>query len=343
MRDTTGAILGCVLASVIVVVLAVADAATFEDAEFSPLYRFTLDRANSRFKDSDRNIPARGPVAAAGQREGRDPGPIFGAGGEARGLTPGVRGGLPAIPPAGVQGPSLPGWLAQSPLQRIAGSAAPRAVHDHNGANMQQAERHAASGQLEQALALFRLALRDQPGCALAHHRIADVLQQQGKSDEAITEYREALRLDSGYECAEEHIGDVLLGQGKASEAEHAFTNVIAAYRRSVAAAGPAGVVAQYKLANFFLNHNRELQEAVRLARGAADSTPPQATNYLLLARCYEATGQPQEALQALDRAIELSPEENAYLRDYRKRLTETGITPAGETEEESTTNEGSG
>lgn len=53
----------------------------------------------------------------------------------------------------------------------------------------------AIRGQLDRAIALFREALRIQPGLAEAHENLARALAEQGKRDEAVHHYQEALRI----------------------------------------------------------------------------------------------------------------------------------------------------
>ena len=65
MVKLAAAIGGGILAVLLVVVLAMADARLFdEDAEFSPLYEATLKDAYSRFEASDRQVPAKAPDVA---------------------------------------------------------------------------------------------------------------------------------------------------------------------------------------------------------------------------------------------------------------------------------------
>jgi Flp pilus assembly protein TadD len=53
----------------------------------------------------------------------------------------------------------------------------------------------AAQGQLDNAIALFRQAVRIQPDSAEAHHNLAMALADKGIQDEAVRELQEAARI----------------------------------------------------------------------------------------------------------------------------------------------------
>ena len=83
----------------------------------------------------------------------------------------------------------------------------------------------------EQAVAQFRLALSDEPGDAVTHFNLANVLAVQSKPDEAIKEYTETLRLAPDHAGAHEALGEVLAGLGRLDEAVRHYNESLKVYR----------------------------------------------------------------------------------------------------------------
>lgn len=322
----------CLLGVGLVVVLAMADARTTPDAEFSKLYEFTRQQAYSRFKDSDARVPARDPNELEFDGQPQRPGLPPTTPGRGSPTSPPSRGMAPnaASPPQAKQLPQPQGGMRMPAAPMPAGPSPHEATHDHNSPSMATANNLAAAGRLDEAVAAFRRELQDHPGCTLVHHRLADVLAQKGDKDAALTEYAEVLKHDAGYYCVHLHIGDILIAQGQDARAEEEFNKAIAGYGAQIRDGGPQATIGRYYLADFYLKHRRSLDEAVRLAEEAAASTPPQFSYYLLLSRCYEAVGRKTEALTAIDRAIELNPQQAEVFRTYRDRLAASSGPPPG-------------
>lgn len=74
-------------------------------------------------------------------------------------------------------------------------------------------------GQIDEAMAHLREAVRLDPNHAEAHSNLGVALARRGRSLEAIEEYREALSLDPHQTQAYSNLGNVLLQQGRVQEA----------------------------------------------------------------------------------------------------------------------------
>ena len=121
---------------------------------------------------------------------------------------------------------------------------------------------------------------------------------------------------------------DILVKKGDKAKAEEEYTKAIVGYRKEATEGGPKALAAKYHLAHFFVGHKRNLDEAVRYAEELAAADPPQATYFILSARCYEAAGRTKDALAAIDRALELDPQRAPHFRQYRDRLAKPGGPP---------------
>jgi len=295
-RNIVSTISAVLLAAGVITVLAVADLKRFEEPEFSPLYKATLESAYSRFRENDKRVPAGEPRKEAAPSE----------------ETPGV---APA---------------SASKRIRPAKSAASRHVHSartsaqssgYNSPEMKRGNEFAAKKEYDKALAAFREQLKKYPQSALAWHRIGDVLGEQGKSEEAIAAYREALKIQPNFYCCYGHIGDLLLKEGKKEEAEKDFEIMIAGLRKQAKGEGKAAVSAKYELAKFFVDHHRNNDEAMRLAEEAAAANPEQVAYLIPLVTAYQRAGKNKEAVSTIDRILKLKPEFEVYYKKLRARL----------------------
>jgi tetratricopeptide (TPR) repeat protein len=82
-------------------------------------------------------------------------------------------------------------------------------------------------GQLDEAMAETREAIRLRKDYAEAHNNLGIGLHDKGRLDEAIAEYREAIRLRKDYAQAHAHLGNALWDKGQQDEA-------IAEYREAI-------------------------------------------------------------------------------------------------------------
>jgi len=330
MKRTLGLLGGGVLAVLLIVVLAIADAKVFEkDAEYSSLYKATLAEAHSRFKAADKRVPAKPPMDEFGGAAGpQTPTPVGGVGGPnaalqlqqqramqgASGMTPGV-GGRSTF--QNFAGQNAPPHLA-APASGGVGQAH---AHDDGGIHLKQGGDLLARGMLDQAIAEFRLALQENPSRHLAQHYIGDALRAQGKIEEAVAAYRKTLEMNPSYYCCHVHIGEMLTTAGKTSEAEEEFGKAVTGYRQQVSEGGPQAGVAAYHLAKFYVDRQRNAAESIVLAEQAVSAAPNQAVYLHLLARSYELAGRKSDAVSTIDRAIQLNPEHVEHYKNYRAQL----------------------
>jgi len=82
-------------------------------------------------------------------------------------------------------------------------------------------------GQVDEAIAHFRMALEIKPAFAVAHNNLGNALAGRGHFDEAIAHFRKAVEIKPDYAAAHNNLGNALAGRGQADEA-------IAHYRKAL-------------------------------------------------------------------------------------------------------------
>lgn len=315
VKTVAGLVGSVALAVGLLAFLAAADGQMFEDAEFSSLYRFTLNDAYSRFSASDKQVPAGGaPI---------DPLDDLMAGRNAAGqpVQPGqVPGGLAdklrRLQGGGVGQAGVPG--------RAAGQGAqPQYVQDDGGPHMKKGSELLSTGQYEQAAAEFRLAIQENPRRTLAQHSLGDALRMLGRPDEAIAAYRKVLEINPAYYCCYIHIGDVEKARQNTAAAKQAYDSAIAAYKQQLSQGGAGAAIARYYLAKLYGDQNENLSEALAMAEQAVAESPDQIAYVQLLAQLYEKVGRTQDAVATYDKLIQLSPQHAESFRLQQQRLTQ--------------------
>ncbi|MCK6455584.1 MAG: tetratricopeptide repeat protein [Phycisphaerae bacterium] len=304
VKRNLAAVGGGALALAIVAVLAIADASRFEDAEYSPLYRATLQDAYSKFKESDRKVPAKGAADV---------------GAEAM-FTPPV-----AMPQQPMGSPPAAGGKGLG--SRLVGGSGPGATQppaapaDDGGVHMKLGNDHLAKGEFDKAIAEYRLALQEDPNRALAAHQLADALRYSGRFDEALTAYDDVLKRFPSYICCNTHIADMYRDRKNQTKADEYYDKATGAYEAQVKSGGPQAIVGKYHLAKLYVDRGRNVPEAVRLVEEVVAAAPDQAMYYQLLAQCYQAVGRKQDAISAIDKAISLNPPNVAVFQQYKQQL----------------------
>lgn len=265
----------------------------FEEADHSPLYQETLEGAFSRFKENDAQVP---PGRRSGKVQGNSP----------AGSVPPKR-----IQSAGGQRSGPAGQAIPSNANSQAHASPPQAIASPE---LTQAETFARNKEYTQALALFQAHAAKHPTASTTQHRIADMLQALDRPDQAIAAYRKALTLNPGYTCVYGHIGDILQKQGKPEAAEKEYAILVTQYRQKMQQPGTASDLAKYHLAKFYVDNNRNLDEALAMIKGVAQKNAEQASYWVLLAAAYQKTGAIQETLDTIDKILALKPEyQNVY------------------------------
>jgi len=157
----------------------------------------------------------------------------------------------------------------------------------------------AADGDLDEAMRLYREALRDKPDYSQAHFFLACGLEQQGKIDEAKSEYAMALRLKPEFPQAHIFLGLLLAREKKYDQA--------AAEYEAVLKTNPQSAMAHNDLARLLQTEGR-LDESVQHYLAAVQSDPglPQAHNNLGV--LYLQKGQLSDGITQLREALRLNP-----------------------------------
>jgi len=311
LRKNLAAVGGGLLVLALVAVLAVADSRRFKDAEYSPLYKATLEDAYSKFKESDRKVPAKGGDAAAEAMFAPAQGQVA-----AIGQMPAMSGRAAWKPGAA----GSPGMAAAGGVQ-----AAPV---DDGGVHMKLGNEHLAKGEYPQAIEEYRVALRENPERSLAAHQIADALKYAGRYDEAVAAYLDVKKRFPTYVCCYTHIGDIYRDRKELSKADEYYDKATGEYVSEIKTGGQQGVIAKFHLAKLYIDRGRNQPEAVTLAESLVTEAPDQAMYFQLLAQGYEAVGRKQDAVGAIEKAIKLNPPNLEMFEQYRQRLM-SGATPA--------------
>ena len=84
-------------------------------------------------------------------------------------------------------------------------------------------------GRLDEALAYFRKAVRDDSGNIWAHVNLGKFLKQTGRLDEALAHYQQALVLDPKNPAAQDGVRSVRMRQGRGEEVRLAWRKVLEA------------------------------------------------------------------------------------------------------------------
>jgi Flp pilus assembly protein TadD len=108
-----------------------------------------------------------------------------------------------------------------------------------------QALQHQQAGRLDQAVHLYRQALRRAPACPEAHHNLGVIYQDQGRLTEATAAYQEALRLKPDYGSAHYNLGVLWQAQEQLEAAAAAYQTALSLRADFVEAYQNLGMVRQ--------------------------------------------------------------------------------------------------
>lgn len=92
---------------------------------------------------------------------------------------------------------------------------------------LDEGNRFLEEGNLEGAIAAYRLAIELNPGLCWSHHYLGESLTKLGQFEEAIASYRRAIELNPDFSWSYHHLGDVLDRQQQWEEAVVAFGRAI--------------------------------------------------------------------------------------------------------------------
>ena len=158
----------------------------------------------------------------------------------------------------------------------------------------------ARSGRLDDAVTHFRRALTLKPDFVAAHNNLANALAGMGRPDEALGHFQKALTLDPNLVEAHVNVGNVLLAQGKQAEAAAQFQRALTV--------NPNSPDAHASLGNVFLAQGR-LSDAAQCYQRALDLKPdlPEPNNNLGIV--LSAQGNFAEAARRFQLAIARKPD----------------------------------
>jgi len=201
-------------------------------------------------------------------------------------------------------------WIIQSLMQLLDTSQSGRmedmirfasisvALRPHSpGAHLNLGYALHRKGQLDEAFAEFREAIRLKKDYPLAHNNLGVVLEDKGQLDEAIAEFREAIRLQNDLPLVHNNLGFVLQKKGQLDEA-------IAEHRESVRLQKDFPG-AHYNL-GIALRNKGQLDEAIEEYREAIRLKKDYPEAHSNLGVALENKGQLDEAIAEYREAIRL-------------------------------------
>jgi predicted TPR repeat methyltransferase len=177
------------------------------------------------------------------------------------------------------------------------------------GVLLAQRRRHA------EAQASIEMALALQPGEAIFHNNLGNVCIERGDADGAERHYRQALALDGTRLDAANNLG-VLLSRRGSEEAE--------ALLRAVVQAAPDFHDAHQNLANHYLRHRR-LADAVQQCFDGLVVAPRSGSLRRLLGMAYVTTGHHDKAAEVYRAWLDVEPD-NPLARHHLQALTGEGV-----------------
>ncbi len=153
------------------------------------------------------------------------------------------------------------------------------------------------------------------PLTAEEHNNLGVSYEARGEYGLAEREYKEALKIKKDLFCAQFNIGNLYLRIRRENEAEDAYKKAIAL--------DPAQPDPYNNLACFYLQSDRNLGEAQKLAEKAVSLSGPQRYRYLdTLGMAYFGQGEVDEALRYLEEALDIAPvEDKNLLADIYRHL----------------------
>ena len=157
----------------------------------------------------------------------------------------------------------------------------------------------AGYGELEEAMEHYRKAFQLRPDYADAHYNLGTALEQRGRSEEAMEEYRQAVRIDPAHELAHYNLGNALYVRGELEEA-------MIHYRQAVQL-NPRNASAHNNLAGA-LYVRGALEEAMIHYRQALQLDPGKASAHNNLGAALAERGQLEEAMEHYRQALQLDP-----------------------------------
>jgi tetratricopeptide (TPR) repeat protein len=158
---------------------------------------------------------------------------------------------------------------------------------------------YSARGELDKAIAEFRLALALRPNSPYAHNGIGFVLTKMGRLDEAVDHFNTAIRILPILPTAHYNLGNALMKKGQTSDAIKEFERQLALQ--------PDHAPARCNLATELLNQG-QVNQAIAQYERTIELRPDYAEAYYNLGNCYLQQGSPEKAVKQYEHALQLSP-----------------------------------
>lgn len=157
-----------------------------------------------------------------------------------------------------------------------------------------------ATGRLDEAAARYEFALKHFPGYYLATAGLARVRAAQGRSTEAVACYEQSLAAVPTHDAVV-GLGDLLISLNRARDAAQVFQTLDTIEKINRA----NGIESDAQTALFYADHDRDLDEALRIANACAKDRQDVRTMDALAWTLYKR-GQYEEADSAMTRALRL-------------------------------------
>jgi protein O-mannosyl-transferase len=158
---------------------------------------------------------------------------------------------------------------------------------------------HLARGELDNALAEFRLALDRRPNSPYAYNDIGLVLAKMGRLDEAVDHFNAAIHILPNFPTAHYNLGNALMQKGQINDAIKEFEHELALQ--------PDHAAARCNLATALLNQG-QLNQAMAQYQSTIELRPDYAEAYYGLGNCYLEQGDSAKAVKQYEQALKLSP-----------------------------------
>lgn len=171
-------------------------------------------------------------------------------------------------------------------------------------------------GRPEEAEAAYQEAILAYPDGALSHYSLARLSHLAGRLDRAEAGYRRAVELDPGLAEAHFNLGQLLLERGEPSVAEEALRGALRADEAHAAAASLLGDA---------LFAQARPHEALEIYRRTARLDPDSPVAQFDLGKTYETLHRTDEAVACYRRSLELEPSSTAAREGLARALEAAG------------------
>jgi tetratricopeptide (TPR) repeat protein len=179
------------------------------------------------------------------------------------------------------------------------------------------AQVYVAQRDLAKAETTLRRAIQVGPGSSRSYAMLANVLVASNKLEAARVEFDQIVQRDSRNVAAQTMAAMIVHSQNKLADAKKRYETIINA--------DPTAAVAANNLAWIYQQENDHLDEALRLAQGAAVRLPDSAEVQDTIGMVYLKKQLPLLAIQAFEKSLEKAPDNASYHYHLAVALKESG------------------